>query len=81
MICKDCRWWTDADYSHICHPDDFDTGEEMEMPFQVCECKHPNITLFERNPDIRGISLCDGSNYHATMYTGEQFGCVNWEKK
>jgi hypothetical protein len=82
MKCKDCKHWEDGDeYDLIMHPLDPDTYNFMEMPFKVFECKNPNITLFERNPNSNGVSLCDGSDYKAKMYTGEDFGCINAEKK
>jgi hypothetical protein len=79
MQCKECKYWVDdkTDYDKIMHPEDYDTGEEMKMPFEVRKCKHPNITLFERNPDPKGVSLCDGSDYRAVMYAGPEYGCVN----
>lgn len=79
--CIDCKYWHKADKDcndGITNPVDPDTYEPMEMPFQVLPCNHPNITLFERNPDPRGVSLVDGSDYYAQMYTGPMFGCVNF---
>ena len=78
--CKSCRYWIDnKEWDAIMHPMDYDTDEEMRMPFEVRKCTHPSITLFERNPDPRGVSLTDGSMYHAAMYTGPEYGCVNGE--
>jgi hypothetical protein len=79
ILCKDCIYWIDdkPDYDRIMHPEDMDTGEYMKMPFEIKKCKCSNITLFERNPNDNGVSLCDGSDYRAVMYTGPNFGCVN----
>lgn len=80
--CRDCfHWAKEQGNSGIIKPIDPDTLEYMEMPFMVGRCDHPGITLFERNPDPAGVSLCDGSQYMAEMYTGEKFGCVNWTKE
>ena len=78
--CKTCIYWvdTDDDFDSIMHPWDYDTdSKKMDMPFEVRECTSRNITLFERNPDPQGVSLCDGSDYRANMYTGPDYGCVN----
>lgn len=84
--CKTCIFWVDDEpgpYSRntIMHPEDEDTYEEKVMPFEVRKCKAPSITLFERNPDPKGVSLMDGSCFSATMYTGPEFGCVNHEAR
>ncbi len=83
IFCKDCLFWIDdeSDTNYIMHPFDEDTFKEKKMPFLVKRCNCSNITLFERNPNIDGVSLCDGSNYRAAMYTGENFGCVNGKEK
>jgi len=80
ITCKECRYWaesSDDDDDRIMHPEDPDTYEPMALPFSVKKCTSENITLFERNPDSAGVSLCDGSDYRAQMYTGPDFGCVN----
>jgi hypothetical protein len=84
--CKDCKYWgsrerSSDDEDEIVNPIDPDTYERMEMPFEVKICGSLNITLFERNPNSNGVSLRDGSDYDCTMYTGEDFGCVNGEEK
>jgi hypothetical protein len=80
--CKTCKNWcitSNSSRDGIAQPEDPDTCEEAQMPFEVRECCSDNITLFERNPNSNGISLKDGSDYHAVMYTGEDFGCVLYE--
>lgn len=77
--CETCKYWKKVpldDFDQIANPTDEDTCEPKEMPFEVRECSSPNITLFERNPNADGISLTDGSDYRAVMYTGPSFGCV-----
>jgi hypothetical protein len=83
--CKECQFWGyDPDKYNgdddITDPIDEDTFEPKAMPFKVRLCNSPNIVLFERNPNSNGVSLCDGSNYRAKMYTGEDFGCVNFKE-
>lgn len=80
--CKECIFWKMPDnniYDPIARPEDEDGGLKI-MPFDVRICKSPNQTLFERNPNINGISLNDGSEYSAVLYTGQEFGCVNGKK-
>ena len=81
--CKTCKHWIapgndDFQAGYICHPVDPDTYEPMAMPFEVRMCESPKIVFFERSPDSTGISLIDGSEYYASMLTGEDFGCVNF---
>jgi hypothetical protein len=82
MKCKECKFWEEVkdEYDPIASPEDEDGGLK-KMPFEVRICKSPNITLFERNPNPNGVSLCDGSDYMATMYTGPEFGCINGKRK
>lgn len=80
MFCKDCIFWIDDNpHDEIIHPIDEDTFEEKEMPFPVKKCLSSSITRFERNPSIRGVSLRDSSMYYVQMYTGPEFGCVNFK--
>jgi hypothetical protein len=85
--CRNCKYWQIPEGCNgyvsdsIYNPIDPDTFESMKMPFEVRECKSGNITLFERNPNPKGVSLQDGSDYFATMYTGPLYGCVNFKKK
>jgi len=79
--CKTCKHWgskpDEEIYSdRICKPYDEDTFEKKKMPFEVKRCCSPNITLFEKNLNSNGISLTDGSEYYASMCTGEDFGCI-----
>ena len=85
MNCKTCKYWYVTEeykkYDQILEPYDSDTYEPMVMPFEVRLCNSPKIAFFERNPDPKGISLCDGSNYMIKLCTGPDFGCVNYEEK
>ena len=79
--CKDCEYWVDDDDTDlIMHPIDPHTRNKIRMLFDVRKCNHPSIMLFERNPNPAGVSLCDGEDYRAEMYTGPMFGCVNFKQ-
>jgi hypothetical protein len=81
--CKTCEHWcrtSDDRWDGIANPYDPDTMDYAVMPFEVRQCTSPNIVYFERNPNSNGISLKDGSDYRAVMYTGEDFGCVLYEE-
>ena len=82
--CRNCKWWIDdgeeggyTDY--IIHPNDPDTFGEMAMPFEVRKCVVPKLVRFERPIEANGASVCDGSDYMATLYTAQEFGCVHFE--
>ncbi len=78
--CKTCKHWVmPNDMERICAPEDPDTYEPMEMPFQVRQCTHPVLVFSERPLEPNGFALCDGSGYWAGLYTAEGFGCVNHE--
>lgn len=83
--CRSCTYWktnqTDRTLSdNITHPVDPDTYEPMEMPFEVRECAHPRLAFCERPVEQDGFAVADGSQYMATLYTAEDFGCVKWEQ-
>jgi hypothetical protein len=82
--CKDCKWWVkppQGDYDSVSYPEDPDTFERMEMPFNVYKCECPKVFTLERAVVANGVTIMDGSGFFAQMYTGEDFGCVNWEPK
>jgi hypothetical protein len=41
-------------------------------------CRSPKVKFYER-PDKSGACVADGSQYMASLITGEDFGCVNFE--
>ena len=80
--CKNCKWWIDDSgerWDPIMHPEDLDTCGEMAMPFEVRVCKSPKVIKFERPIEENGASVCDGSDYMATLYTAPEFGCIHFE--
>lgn len=80
--CKDCAFWENYNDYHgqIEEPIDPDTYRPMDIGFDVKACKSDNITIFERNPNRDGVSLTDGSQYYARMFTGPDYGCVNFKE-
>lgn len=80
--CKTCRWWVRSDrgYRSIENPVDPDTFQPMKMPFEVRTCTSQKILFCERPIESNGAALEDGSGYRATLYTAENFGCINHEK-
>lgn len=81
--CQTCRHWKfdpkKDTYSYdkeICQPVDVDTGQPMQMPFEVRICKHPAQTFAERPVEQNGFGLVDGSEYCAVLVTAADFGCV-----
>ena len=79
--CKDCRHWQADDYDRVAKPIDYETGEEMEVPFEVRRCKSTELMEFERPQHSNQAAVCDGSDYRAVLITGPDFGCVKWEAK
>jgi hypothetical protein len=83
--CQTCRHWQfdeKKDYGYeerICRPQDPDTYQPMEMPWEVRICKHPQKTFVERPVERNGFGLVDGSEYRAALVTGPDFGCVRHE--
>lgn len=84
-ICKTCRHWQRADNDSrwwdgdMCSPRDPDTGEDMDLGFEVRVCRHPSQTFCETPVERNGFGVADGSNYRAILATAEEFGCVRWE--
>lgn len=81
--CKTCKHWKTEDnnltWNEITRPYDSDTYEPMEMPFEVRECKHPQLLFCERPLEKNGFCVADGSQYFAGLYTAEDFGCIRHE--
>lgn len=88
--CKTCKWWkleTDENSLEfnfravqICRPDDPDTDLPMDRGFETRECIQPTQTFYEPPVESDGFGLCDGSQYGATLFTAENFGCVKHER-
>ncbi len=79
--CDTCEFWKKTDESdsratHIRCPTDSDTGEPMELPFEVRECKCPRLLFCERPVEEDGACVVDGSEYFAALITAPKFGCV-----
>ena len=72
-LCKDCKWWGVLPV-HV---------EKEVIPNhgqRVCGC----WAIRFDSPDGLTIpsdhaNVVDGSNYFAALYTGSDFGCVQWE--
>jgi hypothetical protein len=87
-ICKTCKHWQDATDCHgdpkednIITPIDPDLWVPMQMPFEVKLCKSPKLMMFERPIEADMASCCDGSDYRAVLYTGENYGCIHYEEQ
>lgn len=88
--CKTCKWWGTKDdrYWDICFPVDPVTYESPKSEeevirlygYMVKTCTSPKIVFYQR-PDRDGATVCDGSQYTASLKTAEYFGCVQYEKK
>lgn len=93
-ICKNCKHWLlptkEDDYwgsQHITKPydeeNDFEPMTEEKQRelfgFNVRYCRSPKIIRFER-PAKDGATVVDGSEYMANFITGEDFGCIHFEK-
>lgn len=79
--CKSCQHWRldrDSEDYRIT-PFDGESREPMTMPFEVRACNSPKLLTFERPIEASGAAVMDGSDYHAMLYTGEDFACVNYE--
>ncbi len=82
--CKTCQRWKldppDDDWQAdaICRPLDPDTYQPMNRGFETRKCTLPH-TFYEPPVERNGFALCDGSQYHAALYTAEDFGCIRHE--
>ncbi len=88
--CKDCIHWKREGQS--CSSP-FDGGnEETEevdlgrigafgnLSYELGVCDQPKLVKFRAPDDSSGLAVMDGSYYRAQLLTGEDFGCVNFEK-
>jgi len=73
--CKECKWWE----RHI---------EEYEnLNYGKCSClkfayKFSDYSPRNQESDIKDMLVYgDDEGYHADFETGEDFGCIHWERK
>lgn len=80
--CKTCVHWIVKDngsWDQILNPVDPDTYEPMATAFDVRECVNPKLLFCERPLESDGFAVADGSEYMASLYTAEDFGCIQHE--
>ena len=52
-----------------------DAEKQRKMfDYATAYCTHPNVKFYER-PEKNGACVADGSEYKASLITGEDFGC------
>lgn len=85
--CKTCKWWLLGEepdrYDSVIFPADPVTHEQefdeeknaAKWGHRVRRCHHPRVLFYQR-PDRDAAAVCDGSEYAASLLTGEDFGCV-----
>lgn len=83
VTCKDCKYWTVPDdltnvrSDTICRPLDSENDyKPMVLPWEVRECKHPELLFCERPLTRDGFAVADGSTFDAGLFTAPDFGCV-----
>lgn len=84
--CKNCKHWDvfrDEEgiedthhYSGLLY--DRDADLEQILPAVRKVCNSPKTVFYER-PDLDGAAVVDGSEYSASLITGPDYGCVNFE--
>jgi hypothetical protein len=68
--CKTCIFWGGR------------TIHKFEnKPFGVYNCESPELAYLVRPDSSNGATLVDEDHFNATLYTGEDFGCVNHHKE
>ena len=81
MKCKNCKYWEIKD-DELHEFDDITNDRksdyEIIMPAVRKYCKSPKVLFYQR-PDLDGACVVDGSQYTASLITGPDFGCVNFE--
>lgn len=86
--CETCRWWTGIGDDDIgreinlirpWHPVTYQRFSEAEshelFGHTVRICQNPKILFYQR-PAADGAAVVDGSEYRASLITGESFGCI-----
>lgn len=80
--CKNCKHWDNTVKMH-----DLRTASWVPDPYGVCnriehESKIPDYGLDPESVlDEEPAFVEDGSDYHAALRPGPEFGCVLWEAK
>jgi hypothetical protein len=91
--CKNCQHWKlpqEQEYfgaEYLATPEDVEgyciKDEDIQRSLYghaTKYCRSPKLKFHQR-PSKSGACVADGSQYLAVLITGEDFGCVNWEKK
>ena len=61
--CEDCRYWVRVDTEH------FGRCRNQKIAFDVSM----------HGPAVDGLAYWDSDGYGATVYMGNEFGCVHWD--
>ena len=83
--CRTCKHWQKPSESGSYHKNDLCdyrdpvTFEDLDAPYEVRICEHPEQGFCERPLGWDGFSIADGSTYFACLATAEGFGCVRHE--
>lgn len=85
--CGTCRHWLIRDeedrenrvifpYHPVTYEQPEDEAEAAKLYGHRARVCHSPKVLFYQRPAIDGAAVMDGSEYRASLITGEQFGCV-----
>ncbi len=78
--CASCKWWVAMQEHEISPKNNYDAdGNSIEFDVEVRRCKSPMLLKFQHPMQPNEATVLDGSHYHAGLYTGPEFGCVNHE--
>lgn len=86
--CKTCRFWiqrenqnvrTFSRHQPIAGPQELKDAAELYGVGHVYETRECTAARFAEIPAPNGSAIIDGSEYWAGLFTGEDFGCVQWK--
>jgi len=80
--CNDCKHWKFDPKNYHDGVDlisVYDSKDHLTAKPGFKFCKNPKLKFYEA-PGLDEACLIDGSQYHAALITGKDFGCVNFEK-
>lgn len=83
--CKNCKYWHQITADNNQNWNDESPHLTPHLPDNCWGRCHRTIAYYDADSDIRtacdGILVWDYEQYSACGATGENFGCIHWEKK
>lgn len=80
MNCKDCRYWDKFDRKYKSALNSVGVCNRAMQWWDATEWSLGGEDVLKEEAKERKMFVQDGSDYHATLYTTPDFGCIEFKK-